>query len=203
MCTNNASGGYTWISVVSGSHIDATSIEDRVLLVSIPGESGRGQNSFAHEDSFGCLILCLILACALRWGEVGLLMHTTVWCVQTTRAPMWSHVQRHGLSRDTPCYAAFSLRPSFVQPHHQVIMLLLGGFAIAGALSKHAIAKQMAVAVLSRVGRRPEVVLLACMFVATFASMWISNVAAPVLCFSLVQPILRWGGPVIDAGIRG
>eukprot|EP00775_Hariotina_reticulata_P002958 gene2958-3243_t len=73
----------------------------------------------------------------------------------------------------------------------QTIMLLLGGFAIAAALSKHFIAKQMAVAILSRVGRRPHHVLLANMLVATFASMWISNVAAPVLCFSLVQPILR------------
>lgn len=70
-------------------------------------------------------------------------------------------------------------------------MLLLGGFAIAAALSKHFIAKQLAVAILSRVGRRPQHVLLANMLVATFASMWISNVAAPVLCFSLVQPILR------------
>lgn len=69
----------------------------------------------------------------------------------------------------------------------QVIMLLLGGFAIAAALSKHFIAKQLAVAILSRVGRRPRDVLLANMLVATFASMWISNVAAPVLCFSLVQ----------------
>jgi anion transporter len=73
----------------------------------------------------------------------------------------------------------------------QVVMLLLGGFAIAAALSKHYIAKQLAVAVLSRAGRRPRDVLLASMMVATFASMWVSNVAAPVLCFSLVQPILR------------
>jgi len=29
------------------------------------------------------------------------------------------------------------------------------------------------------------------MFVAMIASMWISNVAAPVLCFSIIQPILR------------
>jgi di/tricarboxylate transporter len=41
------------------------------------------------------------------------------------------------------------------------------------------------------VGRKPQHVILANMLVATFASMWISNVAAPVLCFSLVQPILR------------
>ncbi len=73
----------------------------------------------------------------------------------------------------------------------QVIMLLLGGFAIAAALSKHFIAKQLAIAVISKVGRKPHNVLLANMLVATFASMWISNVAAPVLCFSIVQPILR------------
>lgn len=72
----------------------------------------------------------------------------------------------------------------------QVIMLLLGGFAIASALSKHFIAKAVAVSVMARV-RRPRYVVLASMFIATFASMWISNVAAPVLCFALVQPILR------------
>ena len=79
-----------------------------------------------------------------------------------------------------------------------VIMLLLGGFSLAAALSKHHIAKSMASKILERAGSRPSSVLLANMFVSTFASMWISNVAAPVLCFSLisvilinVQPILR------------
>lgn len=43
-------------------------------------------------------------------------------------------------------------RPAHTRPM-QVTMLLLGGFSIAAALSKHFIAKQMAVAVLSRVGR--------------------------------------------------
>ncbi|KAL2913529.1 low-affinity phosphate transporter [Polyrhizophydium stewartii] len=72
-----------------------------------------------------------------------------------------------------------------------VIMLLLGGFSLAGALSKHNIAKEAAAVILGRAGTRPQWVLLANMFVSTFASMWISNVAAPVLCFSLVSPILR------------
>ncbi|KAF2433163.1 SPX domain-containing protein [Tothia fuscella] len=72
-----------------------------------------------------------------------------------------------------------------------VIMLLLGGFTIAAALSKYNIAKMMATFVLSKAGTKPRTVLLASMFVAMFASMWISNVAAPVLCYSIVQPILR------------
>lgn len=72
-----------------------------------------------------------------------------------------------------------------------VIVLLLGGFTIAAALSKYNIAKRMAVFVLSKAGTRPRTVLLTSMCVATFLSMWISNVAAPVLCFSIIQPILR------------
>ncbi|TVY44538.1 putative transporter, partial [Lachnellula occidentalis] len=72
-----------------------------------------------------------------------------------------------------------------------VIMLLLGGFTIAAALSKYDIAKRIATFVLSKAGTRPRTVLVTNMFVAAFASMWISNVAAPVLCFSIIQPMLR------------
>lgn len=93
---------------------------------------------------------------------------------------------------------------SDVKPHHRLgskqaagyvfssmwtptIMLLLGGFTIAAALSKHDIAKRIATFVLSKAGTRPRTVLITNMFVAAFASMWISNVAAPVLCFSIIQ----------------
>ncbi|KAG4029617.1 hypothetical protein MFRU_015g01540 [Monilinia fructicola] len=72
-----------------------------------------------------------------------------------------------------------------------VIMLLLGGFTVAAALSKYDIAKRIATFVLSRAGTKPRTVLVTNMFVAAFASMWISNVAAPVLCFSIIQPMLR------------
>jgi phosphate transporter len=72
-----------------------------------------------------------------------------------------------------------------------VIMLLLGGFTIAAALSKYHIAKMMATFVLSKAGTKPRTVLITNMFVGMFLSMWISNVAAPVLCFSIIQPMLR------------
>lgn len=68
-----------------------------------------------------------------------------------------------------------------------VIMLLLGGFTIAAALSKHNVAKRMATFVLSKAGTKPRVVLLTSMFIAMVSSMLISNVAAPVLCYSILQ----------------
>ncbi|PGG99535.1 phosphate transporter [Blastomyces parvus] len=72
-----------------------------------------------------------------------------------------------------------------------VIMLLLGGFTIAAALSKYDIARRMATFVLSKAGTKPRIVLVTNMFVSMVLSMFISNVAAPVLCFSIIQPMLR------------
>ncbi|KAG6901962.1 hypothetical protein C0995_006191 [Termitomyces sp. Mi166 len=71
------------------------------------------------------------------------------------------------------------------------IMLLIGGFTISSALSKTNIDRVLITKVLSLAGTRPSTVLLAFMGVSCFASMWISNVAAPTLCFTLIRPILR------------
>jgi len=68
-----------------------------------------------------------------------------------------------------------------------VIMLLLGGFTLAAALSKCMIDKRIATFVLSKAGTQPRTVLIANMLVAAFASMLISNVAAPVLCFGIIE----------------
>ncbi|KAF5342210.1 hypothetical protein D9611_001188 [Ephemerocybe angulata] len=71
------------------------------------------------------------------------------------------------------------------------IMLLIGGFTISSALSKTNIDRVIFTRVLYFAGSKPKTVLLAFMFVSCFASMLISNVAAPTLCFTLIRPILR------------
>ncbi|RKO99772.1 hypothetical protein CXG81DRAFT_30122 [Caulochytrium protostelioides] len=63
------------------------------------------------------------------------------------------------------------------------IFLLLGSFSLASALSKHNIAKGI-----TSIGK---LVLLSAIFMTTIASMFISNVAAPVVVFGVVTPILR------------
>lgn len=80
------------------------------------------------------------------------------------------------------------------------IMLLIGGFTIASALSKTNIDRFLITRILSFAGTRPGVVLFCFMGVAWFASMWISNVAAPTLCFTLVRPILRTLPPKASFG---
>jgi phosphate transporter len=80
------------------------------------------------------------------------------------------------------------------------IMLLIGGFTISSALSKTSIDRILITRVLSFAGTRPSIVLLAFMCVSCFASMWISNVAAPTLCFTLIRPILRTLPPKASFG---
>ncbi|RKP27366.1 SPX domain-containing protein, partial [Syncephalis pseudoplumigaleata] len=87
-----------------------------------------------------------------------------------------------------PPKAAKMLFESMFSP---AIVMLLAGFTLAAALTRHDISRRAATFVLSRAGTHPAVILLACMGIATFSSMWITNVAAPPLCFSVIQSILR------------
>uniref|UniRef100_A0A7S0WPN7 SPX domain-containing protein n=1 Tax=Chlamydomonas leiostraca TaxID=1034604 RepID=A0A7S0WPN7_9CHLO len=144
---------------------------------------------FEEPEKNNCL--ALLVFASMLWATEAVPLFATAMLVPVLVVVLRVLVDRTNPAspqRMTPPQAAPAI---FHAMFSQTIMLLLGGFSIAAALSKHFIAKQLAVAVLSRVGRKPRNVLLASMFVATFASMWISNVAAPVLCFSLVQPILR------------
>ncbi|KAI7834061.1 SPX domain-containing protein [Kickxella alabastrina] len=131
----------------------------------------------------------MLIYVSLLWATESLPLHVTALLVPfltvmlgVMRSPEKAHAQ---LSAGDASKAVFSAMFS------SVIMLLLGGFTLAAALSKHDVARIIASWILSKAGTSPKTVLLANMLVATFASMWISNVAAPVLCFSLIRPILR------------
>lgn len=92
-----------------------------------------------------------------------------------------------GLLMDGPAASQYILSQMF----SSVIMLLLGGFALAAALTKYRIAKILSSYVLYASGTKPRNVLLSMMGILMFLSMWILNIAAPVLCYSLISPILN------------
>ncbi|CAI4298928.1 AKR_collapsed_G0006380.mRNA.1.CDS.1 [Saccharomyces cerevisiae] len=70
------------------------------------------------------------------------------------------------------------------------IMILLAGFTLGEALSQYNVAKVLASWLLALAGTKPRNVLLMAMSVVFFLSMWISNVASPVLTYSLLTPLL-------------
>eukprot|EP00123_Amoebidium_parasiticum_P014325 comp22443_c0_seq1/m.33709 comp22443_c0_seq1/g.33709 ORF comp22443_c0_seq1/g.33709 comp22443_c0_seq1/m.33709 type:complete len:792 (-) comp22443_c0_seq1:35-2410(-) len=68
--------------------------------------------------------------------------------------------------------------------------LIIGGFSISTAFSKYGFELILASALVGRLQNYPRVFMLAIMSLCAFLSMWISNVAAPLLCSSIIQPII-------------
>ncbi|KAK9451072.1 SPX domain-containing protein [Limtongia smithiae] len=133
--------------------------------------------------------LAILIAASMLWASEVIPLFVTSMLV-----PLLIVVFRVARTEDeyhTRMSAPDATKYIFAAMWSPVIMLLLGGFAIAAALSKYNIAKVIATWVLSNAGTKPRNVVLTTMFVAMFLSMWISNVASPVLCLSIVQPLLR------------
>ncbi|KAG2225641.1 hypothetical protein INT45_012113 [Circinella minor] len=129
----------------------------------------------------------LLIFSAIMWATEAIPLYATSLLIPFLAVPLKIIRNDDG----TTMAAKDAASKVFASMFSGTIMMLLGGFALAAALSKYGIAKAFASHVLSRAGTRPRWVLLANMLVAGFLSMWISNVATPVLCFSLIDPILR------------
>ncbi|KAH8553450.1 SPX domain-containing protein [Umbelopsis sp. PMI_123] len=142
-------------------------------------------NIFGSRPENYCF--ALLIFAAILWATEAVPLYATAMLIPFLIVPL--QVMRN--TDGSVMTAAAASKAVFQSMFSGTIMMLLGGFALAAALSKYGIAKAFASHVLSRAGTRPHWVLLANMGVACFLSMWISNVATPVLCFSLVQPIIR------------
>ncbi len=75
-----------------------------------------------------------------------------------------------------------------------VIVLLLGGFFLGVALSKHGLDTTLADIVMDRAGTRPGAVLLALMGTTAVFSMWISNTAATAIMLPIALGVLAVSG---------
>ncbi|CAL8461976.1 g1507 [Coccomyxa elongata] len=164
----------------SRAFLIALSLVVFAVLLSVP--------IFEEREKHNCL--ALLGFAAVLWCTEALPLYVTSMLV-----PLLAVVLRVMVddSADPPVRksASDAADAIFKAMFSNTIMLLLGGFAIASAFTKHSIARRFAVWALSRISTRPQVVLLASMFLATITSMFITNVAAPVLCFSVLDPILR------------
>jgi phosphate transporter len=69
--------------------------------------------------------------------------------------------------------------------------LLLGGYTISTAFARCELELVIASYLQSRFGKFPKIFILAVMFLGLFLSMWISNHTAPILCTSILVPIVE------------
>ncbi|TIC45569.1 SPX-domain-containing protein [Wallemia mellicola] len=131
--------------------------------------------------------LALLVFCVILWSSEAIPLFVT-----SLSVPLFIVILRVVKYPDGHRMAAEDAAKYILsQMMNPTIFLLIGGFTIAAALSKHGIDRVLAIRILNLAGTNPKLVLLAQMGVACFSAMWISNVAAPVLCYSLSKPLLR------------
>ncbi len=80
----------------------------------------------------------------------------------------------------------------FINPlFSPVIMLLLGGFALAAGLQKYGLGEVLITKIIAKVGNKPKRVILGAMAATAFLSMWISNTAATAAMIALIMPVIK------------
>jgi sodium-dependent dicarboxylate transporter 2/3/5 len=75
-----------------------------------------------------------------------------------------------------------------------VVVLLLGGLALARAMEKHGLDRKMASWMLSRFGNEPRMFLLGLMVATAFLSFWISNTATAAIMLPIAISVLAASG---------
>ncbi|KAJ9123204.1 hypothetical protein QFC22_001397 [Naganishia vaughanmartiniae] len=138
---------------------------------------------FDKEEESNCL--AMLIFCTILWATEAIPLFVTSFCVPFLTVVL--RLIRSSDGEDVRLSASDATKYIFSQMFSPTIMLLIGGFTIAAVLSKTRLDIMVATRVLNAAGSKPSTVLLCLMLVATFASMWISNVAAPTLCYALIK----------------
>lgn len=153
------------------------------LIIAITGVL-LGVKTFNDEAQHRCM--ALVECVAFLWASEAIPLYATALLVPLLvvlfRVLKDSNGQVMG--------AAAASTEIFSQMWSSTIMILLAGFTLGEALSQYDVARVLASWLLAAAGTKPRNVLLMAMGVVFFLSMWISNVAAPVLTYSLLSPLL-------------
>lgn len=131
--------------------------------------------------------MALVECCAFLWASEAIPLHITAFLVPLLTVLFKVLKDENGHVMKASAASAEILSTMW----SSTIMILLAGFTLAEVLSQYNIAKILASWLLAFAGTKPRNVLLMAMGVVFFLSMWISNVASPVLTYSLLAPLLE------------
>lgn len=143
-----------------------------------------GVKTFNDEAQHRCM--ALVECVALLWASEAIPLYATALLVPLLVVLFRVLKDSNGQVMT----AAAASTQVLSQMWSSTIMILLAGFALGEALSQYDVARVLASWLLALAGTKPRNVLLMAMGVVFFLSMWISNVAAPVLTYSLLSPLL-------------
>ncbi|PXF45874.1 putative transporter [Gracilariopsis chorda] len=148
---------------------------------SLPVKNGREYSMATLDAAHRCLALtaCVVIL----WATEGIPLYVTSFLVVPGAILLRVFVNSDG----RPHSAHEASKEVFGHLSSDTLLLIVCVYALGAALSKFDIDKVVATAVLSKI-KRAEVLLLALMTLGVIVSMFVSNVAAPVLLNSVMMP---------------
>lgn len=153
------------------------------LVKQLPLPDGRQYSKDTLAAANRCL--AMTLGVIILWAFEGLPLYVTSFLVVPTSVLLTVFVNESGVSLN-PQETSSAVFASLSSP---TLILIICVYSLGAALSKFEIDKLVATSFLSRV-RRADHLLLTVMFLAVFISMFVSNVAAPVLLSSVMMPTI-------------
>ncbi|KAI0567319.1 Sodium:sulfate symporter transmembrane [Gracilaria domingensis] len=140
------------------------------------------------ENTLDAAHRCLAITSAVvtLWATEGLPLYVTSFLVVPGTILLQVFVGSDG----KPLDAHRASQEVFRHLSSDTLLLIICVYALGAALSKFDIDKVVATAVLSKV-RKPHLLLLAVMVLGVVVSMFVSNVAAPVLLNSVMMPTIN------------
>eukprot|EP01102_Stenamoeba_stenopodia_P001993 TRINITY_DN11797_c0_g1_i1.p1 TRINITY_DN11797_c0_g1~~TRINITY_DN11797_c0_g1_i1.p1 ORF type:complete len:553 (-),score=114.15 TRINITY_DN11797_c0_g1_i1:76-1734(-) len=130
--------------------------------------------------------LALLIWTALLWTTEVVPIYITSLCVPVLVVVLQILPPAAGQEYSAKTAATAVMGQMFGEP----VLLALGAFTMSAALTKYQLSLRLAMWFMSLVPNRPPIIMLSLMFLGLFLSMWISNVASPVVVIAIIQPSL-------------
>ncbi len=139
----------------------------------------------AEMDELSRRMVVIFILAAVFWATEVIPLYATSFCVIGLQVLL---LAQHGGLAGT---GDLSFGRFFEPFASSIIILFLGGFLLARAVSKHHIDSAIAARVLRPVAHKPVLLLFAVMGLTAFFSMWMSNTATTAMMIAIIMPILK------------
>ena len=148
----------------------------------------------ASIDELQRRMICIFIVAALFWATEALPLFAT--SLMVIGMQILFLAEKGGLAEVLP---RWSIMPNRVLDASQfletfgsnIIILFMGGFLLAAALTKHGIDRAIASRLLQPFMQKPFMLLCAVMGITAFLSMWMSNTATAAMMLAIITPLLK------------
>lgn len=141
------------------------------------------------DDQAACRCMSILLLAVSLWITEALPYFATSLLIPVLVTTMGVLKDKNDPSKILSAEAAAQFVCSNIFNH--TTWLLLGGFTISTAFSRCQLELRVAALLQTFFGHKPLLFIYAIMLVGLFLSMWISNHTAPILCATILLPIVR------------